>query len=96
MSSTATTTLALTIEMPELSGSSSWNALEALVVQMGKDVPRQALAEAPREAQERLIDGVCGDLRRLVDLLLVPRQATLALLIVSARRTTLRSTRSVW
>ena len=57
---TAATTLALTIDMPELSRSVSWNALEALVVQMGKDVPRLALAQALDEAQERLIDGVCG------------------------------------
>jgi len=60
MSSTATTTLALTIEMPELSGSVSWNTLQALAVQMGRDVPRQALAQALDEAQERLIDSVCG------------------------------------
>ncbi len=60
MAGSAATTLALTIEMPELSRSVSWNALEALVVQMGRDVPRLALAEALDAAQERLIDSVCG------------------------------------
>jgi hypothetical protein len=54
------TTLALTIEMPPLVVSSSWNAFESLAVQMAKDLPRQALAEALDEAQERLIDSVCG------------------------------------
>lgn len=54
------TTLALTIEMPPLVASSSWNAFESLAVQMAKDLPRQALAEALDEAQERLIDSVCG------------------------------------
>ena len=53
------TTLALTIEMPLLA-SSSWNAFESLAVQMAKDLPRQALAEALDEVQERLIDSVCG------------------------------------
>ncbi len=53
------TTLALTIEMPPLVAS-SWNAFESLVVQMAKDLPRQALAEALEQAQERLIDSVCG------------------------------------
>ncbi len=60
MCSATATTLALTTEMPELSGSVSWNTLEALAVQMGRDVPRQALAQALDEAQERLIDSVCG------------------------------------
>jgi hypothetical protein len=56
----SSTTLALTIETPLLDAMSSWNAFEALAVQMGKDLPRQALAEALDEAQERLIDSVCG------------------------------------
>jgi hypothetical protein len=54
------TTLALTIEMPPLEVSSSWGSFESLAVQMAKDLPRQALAEALDEAQERLIDSVCG------------------------------------
>lgn len=54
------TTLALTIEMPTLGASSSWNPLEAVAVQMGKDVPGLALAQALDEAQERPIHSVCG------------------------------------
>ncbi|WP_162802194.1 hypothetical protein [Ornithinimicrobium murale] len=56
----STTTLALSIEMPDLDRSSSWNAFESLVVQMGKDLPAQALAWALEEAQVELIDSVCG------------------------------------
>jgi len=54
------TTLDLTIKMPLLVDLSSWNAFESLAVQMAKDLPRQALAEALDEAQEQLIDSVCG------------------------------------
>lgn len=54
------TTLALVIETPALEAAVSWNGFETLAVQMGKDLPRQALAEALGEAQERLIDVVCG------------------------------------
>jgi hypothetical protein len=56
----SSTTLALTIETPPLGAASSWSAFESLAVQMARDLPRQALAEALDEAQERLIDGVCG------------------------------------
>lgn len=56
----SSTTLALTIETPLLDVMSSWNVFESLVVQMSRDLPRQALAEALDEAQERLIDSVCG------------------------------------
>lgn len=56
----STTTLALSIETPPLAVSSSWNAFESLAVQMAKDLPQQVLAEALGEAQERLIDSVCG------------------------------------
>ena len=56
----SSTTLELTIEMPALDEASSWQAVEALLVEMGRDVPRQALAQALYDAQERLIDGVCG------------------------------------
>jgi hypothetical protein len=55
----SSTTLALTIETPALDAA-SWSLFESLAVQMSKDLPRQALAEALDEAQERLIDGVCG------------------------------------
>ncbi|MBA2730976.1 MAG: hypothetical protein H0U48_09540, partial [Euzebyaceae bacterium] len=54
------TTLTLEIEMPALSSASSWHALESLAVAMARDLPNQALAQALDEAQERLIDGVCG------------------------------------
>ncbi len=56
----SSTTLALTIETPALDAASSWRLFESLAVQMAKEVPRQALAEALDEAQERLIDSVCG------------------------------------
>jgi hypothetical protein len=52
--------LALSIEAPELDASSSWSAFESLAVQMSKDVPTEALAQALDELQERLIDQVCG------------------------------------
>jgi len=55
----SSTTLALSIQTPPLEVS-SWSAFESLAVQMGKDLPRQALAEALEQAQERLIDSVCG------------------------------------
>jgi len=54
------TTLALTIETMPLSALSSWNAFESLAVQMAEDLPRQALAEALDQLQERLIDSACG------------------------------------
>ncbi len=54
------TMLALTIETPALDAASSWNAFESLAVQMSQDLPRRALAKALDEAQERLIDSVCG------------------------------------
>lgn len=56
----STTTLAVTIESPSLGALSSWDAFESLAVQMAKDLPRQALAEVLDEAQERLVDSVCG------------------------------------
>jgi len=55
----SSTTLALTIEMPPLDAS-SWEMFESLAVQMSREVPSRALAEALHEAQERLIDSVCG------------------------------------
>lgn len=56
----SSTTVALTIETPGLDGSSSWDAFESLAVQMSREVPARALAEALGDAQERLIDSVCG------------------------------------
>lgn len=52
--------LALSIEAPELGALSSWSVFESLAVQMSKDVPALALAQALDELQERLIDQVCG------------------------------------
>jgi hypothetical protein len=51
--------LVLSIEAPDLDVV-SWSALESLAVQMSKDVPGLALAQALDELQERLIDQVCG------------------------------------
>ena len=56
----SSTTLALTIETPALDGSTSWSVFESLAVQMSREVPLRALAEALDEAQERLVDAVCG------------------------------------
>src|SRR5664280_1834720 len=42
----STSTVALTIEMPSLDASLSWNALESLVVGMSHEVPARALALA--------------------------------------------------
>ena len=52
--------LALSIEAPGLDEFSSWSAFESLAVQMSKDVPGQALAQALDELQEKLIEQVCG------------------------------------
>lgn len=51
--------LALSIDAPDL-GAVSWSELESLAVQMSKDIPGLALAEALDELQARLIDQVCG------------------------------------
>lgn len=56
----SSTTLALTIETPTLDGSTSWNVFESLVVRMSREVPLRALSEALDDAQERLVDAVCG------------------------------------
>jgi hypothetical protein len=56
----STTTLTLEIETPALGAGSSWHAFESLAVAMARDLPNEALAQALFEAQERLIDAVCG------------------------------------
>ncbi|MGH8774315.1 MAG: hypothetical protein ACRDWI_03810 [Jiangellaceae bacterium] len=56
----SSTTLALTVEMPLLGAWSSWEVFESLAVRMSGELPSRALAEALDEAQERLIDAVCG------------------------------------
>jgi hypothetical protein len=54
------TTLSLTIEPGVLDGRSSWSEFESLAVAMGRELPGQALASVLADAQERLIDSVCG------------------------------------
>src|SRR5674476_1339394 len=56
----STSTVALTIEMPSLDASLSWNALESLVVGMSHEVPARALALALDDAQERLLQEAYG------------------------------------
>src|SRR5664279_1176734 len=56
----STSTVALTIEMPSLDASLSWNALESLVVGMSHEVPARALALALDDAQERLLLVILG------------------------------------
>jgi hypothetical protein len=48
------------IETPDLGASPSWNALESLMVDMSHQVPARALALALEDAQERLVEAVCG------------------------------------
>lgn len=52
--------LALSIDAPDLDAFASWSAFESLAVQMSKELPAQALAQALDELQERLIDSTCG------------------------------------
>jgi hypothetical protein len=54
------TTLMLTIEPGALDARSSWAEFESLAVQMSREVPLQALEATLADAQERLIDAVCG------------------------------------
>jgi hypothetical protein len=54
------TTLTLTIEPGVLDARSSWAEFESLVVAMSREVPLRALEETLADAQERLIDSVCG------------------------------------
>src|SRR5450759_5260485 len=56
----STSTAALTIDMPSLAASSSWDALETLVGGMSHEVPARALALALDDAQERLLQEACG------------------------------------
>jgi len=53
-----TTTLFLTVEPPMFGPRPS--DFESLVVQMAKELPQQALASVLEDAQEGLIDSVCG------------------------------------
>jgi len=54
------TTLTLTIEPGVLDARSSWMEFESLAVAMSREVPLRALEETLADAQERLIDSVCG------------------------------------
>lgn len=53
------TTLALTVELPELDGV-TWPQLEAWAVAMRDDLPGAAVAAALEDLQGQLIDQVCG------------------------------------
>ncbi|MGH3791635.1 MAG: ISH6 family transposase [Pseudonocardiaceae bacterium] len=54
------TTLTLTIEPGPLNARSSWTEFESLAVEMSREVPLRALEKTLADAQERLIDSVCG------------------------------------
>ena len=54
------TTLALTVELPELGGSLTWSQLEAWAVAMRDELPAAAVAAALEDLQDKLIDRVCG------------------------------------
>lgn len=54
----STTTLTLTLDMPDVGEESSWGSFEALLLAMGKELPAQALAAALADVQEELIDRV--------------------------------------
>jgi hypothetical protein len=53
-------TLMLTVEPGVLDERSSWSVFESLAVQMSREVPLRALEVTLADAQERLIDSVCG------------------------------------
>jgi hypothetical protein len=54
------TILTLTIEPGSLDARSSWTEFESLAVRMSREVPLRALEDTLSDAQERLIDSVCG------------------------------------
>jgi len=54
------TTLAFTAELPALDERCGWAKFESWLVAMREELPAAALAEALDEAQEKLIDSVCG------------------------------------
>jgi hypothetical protein len=55
--------LALTVDLPVLDRELSWAELEALMVELGHRAPAQVLALVLDEAQERLVELVCGPRR---------------------------------
>jgi hypothetical protein len=54
------TTLSLTVEPGALDARSSWSEFESLAVAMSREVPLWVLEATLADAQERLIDLVCG------------------------------------
>lgn len=56
----AVTALMLTIEPGPLDARSSWMEFESLAVETSREVGLRALEETLADAQERLIDSVCG------------------------------------
>jgi hypothetical protein len=54
------TTLALTADVPALDEACGWANFESWLVAMREELPAAVLAQALDEAQERLIDSVCG------------------------------------
>lgn len=54
------TTLALTADVPALDEGCGWSEFESWLVAMREELPAAALAAALEEAQEKLIDSVCG------------------------------------
>ncbi|WP_409330830.1 hypothetical protein [Trujillonella humicola] len=50
------TTLALTVELPELDESLTWSQLEAWAVAMREELPAAALAAALEDLQDKLIE----------------------------------------
>ena len=57
------TRLALTVDLPELERSLSWSQVESLMVELGHRAPAEVLALVLDEAQERLVQQVCGPRR---------------------------------
>jgi hypothetical protein len=55
--------LALTVDLPVLDGKMSWAGLEALMVELGRRAPARVLALVLDQAQEGLVEQVCGPRR---------------------------------
>ena len=54
------TRLALTVDLPVLDRKVSWAQLESLMVELGHRAPAEVLALVLDEAQELLVEQVCG------------------------------------
>lgn len=66
------TTLALTVQAPDLCASSRWSQWEAGAVELGKYAPSVALAAALTDAQDELIARCCGPAWKPVRALAAP------------------------